>query len=382
MSEVQEASVSNLPSFEPREDAIQRPALRRDRLNLANAYVAPRGANERWVAGTWQEILRVDRIGSQDDFFELGGDSLAVGALFERVASHTGSQLAPSTIVDHPTVASLAALLERGPDANSGRCLVTLETGGEGPPLFLFHELSGQVLAYRHLLRRLGGRRRAYGLQYPDQDRDPLPQYSIPELAGTYAKAIRDADSSGPYALIGYSVGGVLAYETACRLAAAGGEIALMLLIDSGAKGAKLKGLQQIARKLMRHLMRLSDEAPRRWPAYLVGLLGEEHKRLKRIRSGPRPEDVPRGLGHMIYDNNQQHHPSAYGGPIKLLRCAGGLWVWGKLDLGWGAYADGPLEIIEVGADHVNIMREPMVGLIAACLDHWLPLPEAGPPAR
>lgn len=379
MSEVQEASVSNLRSFEPRDDSAQRPALRRDRLKLVNAYVAPRGANEQWLAGTWQEILRIDRVGSQDDFFELGGDSLAVSALFERVASHTGSQLAPSTIVDHPTVARLAALLARPTDA--ARCLVPLETGGEGPPLFMFHELSGQVLVYRHLLRRLGGRRRAYGLQYPNQDRDPLPRYTIPELANSYARAIRDAEGSGPYALIGHSVGGVLAYETACRLAAGGGEIALLLLIDSGAKGAKLKGLQQIARKLTRHLIRLSEEAPRRWPAYLLGLVGEEHKRLKRSRSGPRPEDVPRGLGHVIYDNNRQHHPSAYAGPIKLLRCTKGIWFWGRLDLGWRAYAHGPFEIIEVGADHASIMCEPMVGLIAACLDHWLPIAEAVPPA-
>lgn len=352
--------------------------LRRDRLDVGAAFVAPSGELQTWLAGVWSELLNVDRIGAGDDFFELGGTSLAASELFLRVEQRTGLRLPHSTIIDRPTVAKLAALLAGSPESLAGRSLVSMRSEGAEPPLYFFHVLTGEILVYRHLLRRLAPGRKVCGLQYPGHDRVPFPTLSIPEMAAIYVDAIREAQPQGPYFLAGFSLGGTIAYETAHQISAKGGEVGLLVLIDSVApRGAKVRGLRHVARKLARHLSLMSDIAPAAWPGYLFGVLRRSLRRAPRQPTVPAPALRPQSLAEYLFGRYDSYNPPPYHGPMKVLRCSRSGSEWNLANLGWAPYAKGPLEIAELPGDHTSIMGEPIVALVAAYIDKWLAEAEA-----
>src|SRR5205823_1240244 len=111
---------------------------------------------------------------------------------------------------------------------------------------------------------------------YPGQDKDPIPTLSIPQMAATYLNAIKQVQAQGPYLLVGYSLGGSIAYELARKLREGGDRIGLLVLLDAGTKDARLHGLQKSCRKLSRHLAQMSEQKPSTWPGYVWTALRRE----------------------------------------------------------------------------------------------------------
>jgi len=85
------------------------------------------------VARLWSEVLGVEDIGRFDDFFALGGHSLAVGRMLGRLEAETGLRLPLHTLYDHPTVAALATVVERGADAPVARTRIDVVAADEEP---------------------------------------------------------------------------------------------------------------------------------------------------------------------------------------------------------------------------------------------------------
>jgi len=356
--------------------------LRRDRIDPGSDYVAPDGPVETRLAALWEEILHIDRIGARDNFFALGGDSMQAAALFQRLGAEFGTALAPSTILERPTVAELAPLLPGAAKRDSDGSLVVFQAGGEDPPLFFFHAAGGNVICYRHVIRHLGPGRRMFGFAYPHQDRIPALRLSIPQMAARYIETIKRIQPAGPYFLIGYSLGGNIAYEAARQLRARGDRMALVVLIDSLPPDPLTKGLQRVARKLSIHLGVLSNEPVAAWGSYIWRRIRKEFTQLGRKR---KPTPTPDIAAPVLPANPQQHvfdalsvahaayFPPPYDGPIKLLRCTQGGGVrWALAHLGWGGRALGGIELSELPTDHYNPMDEPIAGLVAAELKRWL----------
>lgn len=353
--------------------------LRRSAIAPDSEYVAPQPGVENRIAEIWQQVLDLDRVGATDNFFELGGDSLPAIELFTRLEGAFGVRLSPSTIIDHPTVARLAALLEGDVQPYSARCLIPLQAEGKDPPLFFIHEASGNLLSYGCLARRLGRGRRIFGLQYPDQDKDPIPALSLPEMAAIYVDALRRVQAKGPYHLVGYSLGGSVAYEMARQLRAAGDEVGLLVLIDAGNRDGLVTGLQRVARKLSGHLARMSEQPPWRWAAYLMGALRKEGARLRAGRLPRRfmvrsPKPLPPRLATLINETLLTalagYDPPPYDGAIKLLRCTDSR--WGKRGLGWEERARGGVEVYDLPTSHYLAISEPTAALVAAYMLQWL----------
>ncbi len=127
----------------------------RNKLGVPDDYVAPSGPAEERLVQFWQAALNVDRIGVHDDFFGLGGDSLAGAQIFAAIEQEFGSRLPLSALVEGPTIRHLAARLARAAPAGEGDVLVPLRTDSGRPPLFCVHELSGNVIVYRRLAAHL-----------------------------------------------------------------------------------------------------------------------------------------------------------------------------------------------------------------------------------
>ena len=196
--------------------------------------ITPRDALEFQLVRIWEELLDQRPIGINEDFFELGGDSIIAMSLLARIAGETGYELPSSGILQSRTIEKLAAALRQGNTPESWSPLVAIQPKGDGVPFFCVHPGGGNVLCYLRLSQHLGPEQPFYGLQAPGLDGMCEPITTVAEMAERYVAAIRRSHPHGPYALGGWSVGGVVAYEMAQRLRADNEEVPTLAVIDSG----------------------------------------------------------------------------------------------------------------------------------------------------
>jgi len=187
---------------------------------------------EELLAELWRDLLGVARVGRHDNFFDLGGHSLLAVQLIHRCRAL--SPVAPGLrmLFEHPTPAQLAAALAKSPSTRFSH-LVPLQRGSDGPPLFCVHPAGGAVFCYLPLAAALGRAQTVYGLQAKGLEPGEIAARSVEEMGRDYAAEIRRAQPQGPYHLVGWSFGGLIAYEIACRLAAEGERVALLGLLDT-----------------------------------------------------------------------------------------------------------------------------------------------------
>ncbi|RFU82310.1 amino acid adenylation domain-containing protein [Streptomyces triticagri] len=190
---------------------------------------------EKTLVGLFAEVLSVERVGPDDAFFDLGGTSLLAVRLVTRIGEELGSELTIGSLFEAPTPARLAARLGSGRPAAGDAldCVLPLRPEGGRPPLFAFHPAGGIAWCYAGLAARLGPDQPVYGIQARGlTDDTPLPE-SLQEQAADYVRRIREVRPHGPYRLIGWSVGGILAHTVAVLLQEAGEEVQLLALLDA-----------------------------------------------------------------------------------------------------------------------------------------------------
>jgi thioesterase domain-containing protein/acyl carrier protein len=184
------------------------------------------------LSGIWQRVFRKEHIGVDESFFDLGGDPWLAIELFLDIEKVFGRDLPPLVIYQAPTIASLAALLEASSLPALPKC-VQLNAGSLGPPAFLIHGMGGNILEFFDLVHHLPALHTLYGLQARGTDGLEEPCSTIDEMAHFHLEEIKTLQPQGPYILIGYSLGGLVALEMARHLAGAGENIALLVMIDS-----------------------------------------------------------------------------------------------------------------------------------------------------
>lgn len=197
----------------------------------ATAFVPPRDAAESEMAARWAAILGVERVGIHDNFFDLGGHSLAALRLIAGIAADDWRDIPVGLLFRHQTVATLCAALA-GEVAGATGPLVPIQPG-EGPPLFCVHPIGGGVFGYAALARALDPRRAVYGLQAAGFDGPAELPDSVAAMAAGYVAAIRAVQPAGPYHLLGHSFGGLVAHAMAVELRAAGEPIGSLTMLDT-----------------------------------------------------------------------------------------------------------------------------------------------------
>ena len=229
-----------------------------DGQGLASSrYEAPQGEAECVIAALWSELLGVERIGRHDNFFDLGGYSLMVFQVIEGL-KQKGYEVALQDVLLAQQLSALAALIDRpregvaSANANANAQWVTLRKGGARRPLVFVHEPSGEVLSYERLAAHIDPEVGLYGIR---ADRAAVHADSrYEDLAAGYVQRIREALPEGPYRLAGWSAGGVLAFEVARQLLAAGEQVEFLGLIDSWYRGDGERGVSDLGvndRKLL-----------------------------------------------------------------------------------------------------------------------------------
>lgn len=301
------------------------------------------------LASIWSRILGCP-VAPGDDFFALGGHSLAAAEIVSEVNRATGAALTLSQLVELNTVAKMEDYLRLRPAAT--HTIVTLRTDGVQPPLFAVTGKGGSALVFRELAERLD--RPFHALTHHAFDESSMPR-SLTALAACYVDAIRSLQPGGPYYLAGFSAGGFVAYEIARQLSRAGEQVAFAGLIDTCAS---------------------NERAPRwkRWAKYAEVLRRKPRRNIprftravaKRILGRVPPPEVT--AINAFYDTLALRESlQPYGGRVTLLLARYG---WGTdcplADAGWSALVTGPLEVIDIDAEHYTILAEDVDALAAA----------------
>jgi L-cysteine---[L-cysteinyl-carrier protein] ligase PchF len=268
---------------------IDRATLRRwvtagERGDSGGSGEPPADDLERQLAAVWEQVLRSERIGRNQNFFELGGDSLLAaqlaGEIRERVPEAAGMFYDDMLrlVLQNSTVATLAARMRTAPadgrvaaaERTDSSPLVPLGSGR----VVVVHDGTGTLAAYEPLLAGLDGARRA-GLVVADPDRylETPAAVLLDQVAGEYVQALRSAGSDG-LQLVGSGFGGVLATEMARQLAETGVRVDRLVVVAADVPRAEpdpaeLAGLVlpadadvEIAQELYRHSLAAAAAEP------------------------------------------------------------------------------------------------------------------------
>jgi thioesterase domain-containing protein len=334
------------------------------------AYQPPRDPWEVELASIWEEIFQTHPIGVADNFFALGGHSFLGVQMMGKIFEAFKVDLPLSALFKGPTIAQLAVELRAGAPPRRSP-LVTLARGDGPAPFFCVHSAGGNVLSYFELARRLSPPRSFYALQDPRLVGDDFePEVTVEEVAASYLEAVRGVQERGPYHLGGWSFGGVVAYEMARQLDAAGERVATLALLDAATTDE-----QELARKddaeVLAELFRdlgvtaeglrgpTADVPLERLLAVLEerGLLREQAVELARAR---RLLEVFKS--HQRAFRGYRFRP--YGGPATLFRASVAPETGDPVAEGWRRLVPG-LEVVRVPGDHNTMVREPHAQTLA-----------------
>ncbi len=369
------------------------PASGGARPALGTRYVAPRTGSERLIAAVWREILDVERVGADDNFFSLGGDSISCLRVLSRLREHTEIPITVADLLRAATPAQLGALLDGRsgdvpPDptppgeatatrAGSGTALVALRAQGRQTPVFCVHPSGGSVACYAALGTALGPDQSFYGIQSPGLDQDGAAAGSLPEMAAGYLAEIRSVQPAGPYRLAGWSLGGAVAHEMACQLQAAGDLVGQLVLIDPGLP-PMLDRAPDSAALLPLFLADLAGLAGRPVPAHrpLTGL-PETRQREIVVAAAEEAGLVPAGMRAELLARLRVFvantaaaavwRPQRRTNGFDLVLAAGTGDVESRA-AGWTRYADRPPRRHVLPGDHYSILTVPAVDRIARIL--------------
>lgn len=355
------------------------------RANPAIRGAVPAGVSSGWtdieskIGQWWQELLGVERAGLDDDFFELGGQSLVAVRLVSKIKNVYHVELGLSTLFEARTIRQLAALVQRQQagsehDAPRWSSLVCIKPDGDLPPIYFVSGIGGNVLNFHTVARYLGPDRPVYALQPPGLDGKRPFLASVEEVASHYLSEIRSLQPHGPYHLAGYSFGGFVTFEMAQQLYRTGEEVGLLALLDT----IEWHYWQRIKNSLnFSNRLRLYGERFRRafldpdGLEYLTGRfrsIGDRvAKRITKAWRGPEPP-----AAQNIEDANltaaNNYYPKPYPGSVTLLRCSDRSVLDGDDLLGWEHLAGGGVEVHDIPGHHLTITKEPRVQALARTL--------------
>jgi amino acid adenylation domain-containing protein len=195
--------------------------------------IDPVDAVELQLVRIWEKVLAVEAIATTDDFFALGGDSLAAATMLAAVEKFCGVDLRPSSLLEAPTIQKLAEVIRGGGLSETDLRLVALRLRGSKPPLYCVPGAGADALCFRNLSRYLSEDQPVFAFQPRGLDGRSPCLHSVEEMARSYIDAMRLHQPHGPYYLCGSSFGGVVAFEMARQLAAESEEVRFLALLGS-----------------------------------------------------------------------------------------------------------------------------------------------------
>jgi thioesterase domain-containing protein/acyl carrier protein len=228
-----------------RDIAVQPVPLRRADLGLYVAWEEPQSEAEKTLAEIWRQVLGMDTVGRLDDFFELGGDSLAATAMASEIEAMFGVRFAPGDIISLSTVEKQAAAVAPAAPSAVSRVPAYIVVGraeGSKPPLFMVHGAGGFSFFKREFFDAVGDDRPIYLFQAPGLDGRTKPLKTVEKIAESYIASMREIQPLGPYYLAAMCAGSFIALEMCIQLSDSGQSVARLILLDPSPAPRALAG--------------------------------------------------------------------------------------------------------------------------------------------
>ncbi len=334
-----------------------------------NEYIAPTDELEKQLTKIWAAVLSKESIGIRDNFFDLGGHSLLAARLMHRIEQTLGQRLPLAALLQAPTVEQFAALLRQEGWSASWSSLVAIQAEGSRPPFFCVHGVGGNVVGFRDLARHMGPEQPFYALQPQGLDGQRPCLTSVPEMAERYLREIRRVQPEGPYRIGGYSFGGLVAYEMAQQLRAQEQEVSLLALFDT------YPGKMESRASQMRNLSKLPLKEA------LLFLVKKGSFVMMTLRKRLELQMLPRALRNVrqaCAAAAAGYDVQPYDGQVTLFRVKEK--SAGSLDdpyAIWWRVAAGGVDLREISGDHLSLLKEPQVRLLAEELNDALDHPSS-----
>jgi amino acid adenylation domain-containing protein len=362
---------------------VDRRALSALPLALQQNIIAPQTATQQQLVTLWQEVLGLEQIGIEDNFFSLGGHSLLAVTLAHKIEQALAIKLPFSMVFQMSTIQQQASFLELQGEQKSYSTLVPIQPKGMKPPLFLFQGIG----IYYPLSSYLGEEQPVYGLAIEMIDESEHWLERVADLVALYIKEIKTVQPKGPYYLGGLSFGGMVAFEAAQQLRVQGEEVALLALFDTW--DPKAYTIYPLYKRMLTHLQKFSRSPFK----YLFFRLTNTNKFLKlkqkflqlgKFNSNLPPENQQEKNEQQlnkvpeIYLKAQENYiPQIYSGKVtvfKAMQECDDMLAFGEFKdrFGWGNLVTGELDIINIPGDHFGILKEPYVETLARELKRCL----------
>jgi acetoacetyl-CoA synthetase len=300
-----------------------------DLNSVSSVDARPTSATVDRLTQIWQRVLQRSPIGPEEKFYRLGGTDELADSVFAEIAQLFGRELPSATICYAPTIASLAALLDQ-PALPRFSPFVPLKPGSENPPILITHGVGGRA-SFSELARHMQTEHPIYGIQARGVDGLEPPFHRIEDMAAYYLDALNQLQLQGSCVLIGYSFGGLVAFEMARRLSEAGKNVALLVLVDTYPHPRYLPTDQRIrlfSKRVLGHIHSMAKMPIRRAMAYFTdGVerrlhIAESH----RLRTLP-PETSRLSFARTTARNRdsdfeamRHYRPQFYQGKLKFVR--------------------------------------------------------------
>ncbi|MCM5703931.1 amino acid adenylation domain-containing protein [Larsenimonas salina] len=352
---------------------LDRKALPMPELSDHEHYRAPDSEEERALCALFAEALDLERVGVDDNFFDLGGHSLTAVALSVRVRETLGWEITLATLFEAPSVSALASHYEKASGQDGLSVLLTLKAQTGDAPLVLCHPAGGLGWCYNALVRALPSFGPIYGLQARGLAVDePLP-LTLDAMAEDYLHQLKTVQPEGPYWLAGWSIGGMIAHTLAAKLQARGDEVRLLAMLDAYPSDQwrhlappdeqdALTALLRIAG------LRLPESGATRQD--VIELLSQEGHALASL-----PGRVLDAMVDVVANNSRlvrESHHQVYEGDVEFFTAAAPRDEDWLNRLAWRPYVRGDLINHDLPCDHPGMIQPEAARHIAARLEEVL----------
>jgi nonribosomal peptide synthetase DhbF len=360
---------------------LDQSALPAPRFIVAGSGAVPRTPHEEILCRLFADVLAVPRVGVDDNFFELGGDSLLATRLAARIRATLGAELPVMAVIETATPSRIAARLGVDRADAALEVLLPLRPYGTQPPLFCLHPAGGISWCYAPLLAHVDRRYSVYGIQARGLTGTRPCARSMDDMVAGYVAAIREVQPEGPYHLLGWSFGGLVAHSLTARLQHEGERVALLALLDAyptipselrhdGDEAALLADLL--------HFINVpADEADDR-PLDRATVLSVARREGSALASLGDPT-IERVID--VFARNHKllrtYAPQTVRGDVLFFAAARGRLAGADAAAVWQPYVDGEIRNHDVDCAHRDMARLAPMAQIGPVIAAHLPVPEA-----
>jgi amino acid adenylation domain-containing protein len=345
----------------------------------------PATENEKLVAKIWEAEFNCANVTLDDNFFELGGHSIIAVRMMNQLEKETGKRLPLKALFEGPTIEKLAAMIDK--NEHNWDSFVTIKATGSKVPIYLIHGVGLNVLIFNPLARHLDSEQPIYGIQAKGLNGIDKLFDRIEDIAAHYISEIIKHNPDGPYAIGGYSFGGIIAFEMSKQLKAMGKKVILTGLFDSYAeqyyRGPRYKKILFKAYEiLMRtayafYFMLFEPRIVITNKIRFAKILSE--KFIDKLLSRRRVEDTTtkgykKRATQMYQEAFRAYALTPFDGTVDVFRSKKQTYYMPDFKyLGWKPYALKGVTVHDVPGDHLEMFDSPHVEefarVLQACLD-------------